>query len=42
MIFGGPLADYQWRYPTEAAALAGHGQAVTAVREALRGVTPPE
>jgi hypothetical protein len=37
MVFGGPLNEEQWRYPTEAAALAGHDQAVAAVHEALRG-----
>lgn len=34
MIFGpGELGGYQWRWPTEEAALAGHDQAVAAVME---------
>lgn len=32
MIFGGKHDQYQERYPTEAAALAGHDQAVALVR----------
>jgi hypothetical protein len=34
MVFGGVHDEDQWRYPTEAAALAGHDQVVTMVREA--------
>jgi hypothetical protein len=33
MVFGGTLDGYQWRYPNEVAALAGHDQAVA---EAMR------
>ena len=34
MIFGtGPLADSCWRYPTRAAALAGHDQACALCRD---------
>lgn len=36
MVFGGPLADYQWRYATEAEAVAGHDQVVAKVRDLLR------
>jgi hypothetical protein len=32
MIFGGPFDQSQWRYHTEAAALAGHRQLVEALR----------
>jgi hypothetical protein len=32
MVFGGVHDEDQWRYPTEAAALAGHDQVVTMVR----------
>jgi hypothetical protein len=34
MVFGGTMDEDQWRYPTEAAALAGHDQVVTMVRQA--------
>jgi hypothetical protein len=34
MVFGGTMDEHQWRYPSEAAALAGHDQVVTMVREA--------
>jgi hypothetical protein len=34
MVFGGTMDEDQWRYPTEAAALAGHDQVVTMVRHA--------
>ena len=37
MVFGGPLADYQWRYATEAEAIAGHDQVVAKVRDLLAG-----
>lgn len=42
MVFGGPLDQEQWRYATKEAALAGHDQAVAAVRTALRdkGIDP--
>lgn len=33
MIFGGDHAGEQWRYPTEAAALAGHDQALALVAQ---------
>lgn len=33
MIFGGPHDRWMKRYPTEAAAIAGHDQAVAALRE---------
>jgi len=33
MIFGGPHEGWTQRYPTEAAAIAGHDQAVAALRE---------
>lgn len=33
MVFGGPSDQYQQRYSTEAAALAGHDQVVSAVRD---------
>lgn len=33
MIFGGPHDQEQWRYSTEAAALAGHDQAVALASE---------
>jgi hypothetical protein len=33
MIFGGRYEGYQWRYPTEAAALAGHDQALSLVKD---------
>jgi hypothetical protein len=33
MIFGGPHDQWQWRYPTREAALAGHDQAVALVRD---------
>lgn len=33
MIFGGAFEDSQWRYSTEAEALAGHAAAVKMVRE---------
>jgi hypothetical protein len=36
MVFGGPLDDYQWRYVTEAEAIAGHDQVVAKVRDLLR------
>lgn len=38
MIFGmedEEILEYQWRYPSEIAALAGHDQAVALVKEAL-------
>lgn len=34
MVFGGVHDEDQWRYPSQAAALAGHDQVVTMVREA--------
>lgn len=34
MVFGGVMDEDIWRYSTEAAALAGHDQVVTMVREA--------
>jgi hypothetical protein len=34
LVFGGPLADEGDRYPTRAAALAGHDQMVARVRDA--------
>jgi hypothetical protein len=40
MIFGGPLDQTQWRWPSEEAALAGHDQAVALVRDAARQETP--
>jgi hypothetical protein len=36
MIFGGNHDMECWRYPTEAAALAGHDQALSLVRESER------
>jgi hypothetical protein len=36
MIFGGNHDEECWRYPTEAAALAGHDQALSLVRESER------
>ena len=33
MIFGGPYSDYQWRYPTVEAALAGHDRVMAALRD---------
>ncbi len=33
MVFGGAHDEDQWRWPTEAAALAGHDQAVAMVRD---------
>jgi hypothetical protein len=36
MIFGGSHDEECWRYSTEAAALAGHDQALTLMREAKR------
>lgn len=35
LIFGGPLHDEMWRYPTWDAAVAGHTAAVQAVKSAL-------
>jgi hypothetical protein len=34
MVFGGVRDEDCWRYPSQAAALAGHDQVVTMVREA--------
>jgi hypothetical protein len=34
MVFGGPLNGQQWRYSSEAQALAGHDQVVAEVRHA--------
>lgn len=34
MVFGGVMDEDQWRYPSAAAALAGHDQVVTMVRKA--------
>lgn len=34
MVFGGVHDEDQWRYPSGAAALAGHDQVVTMVRQA--------
>lgn len=40
---GHPLADEQWRYETKAEAVAGHADAVRAVREAALPLPfPPE
>jgi hypothetical protein len=36
MIFGPVMDGHQWRYPTEAAALAGHDQAVMHLRDEIR------
>ena len=33
MVFGGPNNEYMLRYSTESAALAGHDQVVSAVRD---------
>jgi hypothetical protein len=34
MVFGGTMDEDQWRYPTEAVALAGHDQVVAMVKRA--------
>lgn len=36
MIFGGPYDQLQWRWPTEAAARAGHALAVKLARRRFR------
>lgn len=35
MVFGGPMAEEQWRYATEAQAVEGHGVVVSLVRRAM-------
>ena len=35
MIFGGPLADSQWRYASHDDAMTGHRMAVAKAREAI-------
>lgn len=36
MVFGGPLDQEQWRYSTEAQALAGHARAIKWVKHPIR------
>lgn len=42
MIFGGPLADYTWRYVTEDDARAGHAHAVALAEAARQGYVVEE